>query len=263
MRQTRFRLSIEELAFAMGILGGANVASGFLIATLGEKSQPELEGRLYAAGHSLMARGCLELEGETKQLDKTLSDMVSLLLENKFSIRCSRSAGGVEQTLNYFFRDKIIIEHRSFQEVVCQLGIISGTQALLELSKRFYSLPQKAPTGNQIEAAGIVPASLLERARVGISDVPQNQINLLFQEAGISVDHAKNLADDLYNPEYRGSVIRIEKENGQFVSNQGFLLLKGMQRFWILEILSQDPTMARVFPGTDQRYNELFRALLK
>jgi len=265
MQQVHFQLSIEELAFAMGILGGADVSSGFLMATLGERSRQEIEGRLLAASHSLISRGYLDfdLESQTKRLDKALSNVVNVLLQNDYSIRCSRSAKGVEQVLNYFIRGRTIVEHRIVKEVVCRLELIPNTRAVVERSGDFFSITRRAKAGDRSEAVGTIPVSLLEQAKEGAFDLSREQVAALFMDAGLSADTAKKLAEDFSEPEYRGSIIRIENENGQMISNWGLLLLKGPHRFWILEIVPHDPPMVKVYPGTYQQYRDSFQMLLK
>ncbi len=50
-----FRLAIEEVAFALGTIGGADTAAGFLSALTGPRPS-EVAGRMTTASHSLLAR---------------------------------------------------------------------------------------------------------------------------------------------------------------------------------------------------------------
>ena len=56
MPTQQFNLAVEEVAYAMGVLGGSETAHGFLASLLGERPKKEIEGRLLAASHSLVSR---------------------------------------------------------------------------------------------------------------------------------------------------------------------------------------------------------------
>jgi hypothetical protein len=261
MEEARFQLSVEELAFVLGILGGADVARGFLLSILGERPRQDLEQRLLTASHSLMARGYLELEGETKCLDQRLSDTVGPLLRNEFSLRCSRSAAGAEQILNYYVQGSALLEQETIKAVLFRLQIISGLPAALERSAEFFDLPRKGAAKGPDEAMGTIAVSLMEKARESVPSSSKQQVAALFVSARLSPDVAADLAEDLFELEYRGSVIRIEREDERMVSNTGFLLLKGARRFWILDIVPRDPPLLNVFRGTSQRYRAFFDKL--
>jgi hypothetical protein len=259
-----FQLSVEEVAFAMGVIGDPAVSSGFLLAILGDISQQELEGRLYAASHSLMARGLFDvnLDTQEQQLDQALGAMIRALLANTYSLRCSRTIQGEEQLLNYFLGDGQIVEHRLYKGVVSHLETIPDMVTVYSRCAAFYDLPieMTAAEGAE-EPVGFLPASLLEDVKDAIPTITASQIVAQFTEAGLSEQAAVDLADDLLQQRYRGSVLRAETTTGEITSDRGFLLLNGPQRLWLMEAILEEPPLVRVYRGTPGKFKNLLRSL--
>lgn len=262
MGSLSYRLSVEELAFALGMLGGAEGASGFLRTVLGDRSQAELEGRLMAACHSLIARDLLkfDLQTQSKELDGNLAALVGILLQSDFSIRCSRSTVNGELLCTYFFRGRDTVEHRIVQEIISSVRLLRPPQAAAASSLDFFGLAKG--TAGTTGPVGTIPVSLLEQLREQAASAREDHLTPPLMAAGISAPLADRLAEDLLATEYRGSVIRIDNRNGQMVSNKGFLILKGHERYWLLEILEQQEPLVRVFRGSASQYRHLYADLL-
>lgn len=258
------RLSVEELAFAMGVLGGGEMASGILQAVLGQREKAEMDGRLYAAGHSLMARGLLTVDvaSQSKELDGRLSSMVEVMLASDFTLRCSRSARGEEQVLNLFFRRGQIVSERVIQDVVCEIEPLASADEAAEQVRRFFGLPAGGRAAGTQGSAGTIAADLLDQIRQTTPGASAEEVAQRLQEAGLAAQPARLVAEDLLAPDYRGAVLRVDNVGGRAVSERGFLILKGQARFWLLAIRPQEPPVLEVLAGSGSRYRAAFRGLL-
>ena len=83
-----------------------------------------------------------------------------------------------------------------------------------------------------------------------------------FVEAGMADAVASDLIDDLYGREYRGSILKIVKKDNEMSASDGYLLLKGPSRFWIMEIIPQEPPLVKVSQGARSQLEALLRRLV-
>jgi hypothetical protein len=271
---TTLRLSVEEVAYAMGLVGEPAAARGFLVSLLGDLEEPEMEGHLYAASHSLMARGLLHLNvaERTQRLDESLASMVDTVLHYDFSVQCSRSAGPAETTppLVLFFAGRRIVGQTLDAGVISSLEEISDEAEAAARCGAFYGAPD---LGNESpELLGAIPVAVLDRA----AEIPAPQLEELHNwliEAGLPGEIAAGLAEDLRAQEYRGSIIRIDRTDrtdrtdgidgidgidgtdgreadaGGALSSAGLLLLRSARRLWVMELVSGDPLRLSVYRG--------------
>lgn len=264
MKRAKFQLSIEELAYAMGLLGEPGVARGFMITMLGEQDAREMEGHLFAATHSLMARGYLELDFKAgaQHLDKTLAEVVKVLMQHEFSLRCSRMVGEDEYLVNYFFRGEDIVEHTLLHGVVSCLETIRDVQGVVDRCNSFFAPPAATTATTVAEVLGTIPVSVIDQASEAIRQSPKEYIVPWFVEAGMADAVASDLIDDLHGREYRGSILKIVKKDNEMSASDGYLLLKGPSRFWIMEIIPQEPPLVKVSQGARSQLEALLRRLV-
>ena len=264
MNQDGYRLSIEEVAFAMGHIGGAEVASGFLLALLGEISEQEANGRLYSASHSLIARGYLDvdLESSESKLDETLAVAIGTLVGNDFSIRCSRMVSGDEQVLNFFVHGDEIVEHVLEKEVVSCLQRMSGVASVVDHCLTFFGVPAGSEAEPLSEPLGTIEASLVEETKDAVEGGSKDEIAARLSNAGLEATVADELAEDLMTQEYRGAILRVESQDLEAESGKGFLLLKSPERFWSFEIVPEEVPLARVRRGTPAQLGSLIKGFL-
>lgn len=260
MSASACELSIEELAVALGLVGGAALTQDVLRAAIGERPDAELEGRLIAAGHSLLARGSLQLDEESRALDPTLLRLVAPLIRNTFSLRCGRSGGTGEQVVQYFRGEERLVRLDVQHVVACRLEEVADYRALRNQLLAFFEQPLDDEEGPTAEPLTTIPAELLEMAKTNSRQHRDGTV-ALFAQAGLATPIARDLAVDFAAPASRGSVVRIESHGGRFVSNCGVLTLQGAQRWWLFEILLNNPTLLNVHLGTSSQFDGLLRAL--
>jgi len=262
MKKTKFQLSVEEVAYAMGLLGEPGVARGFMITVLGEQDAREMEGHLFAASHSLMAREYLELDFKAgaQHLDKTLAEVVKALMQHEFSLRCSRLVEE-EHLVNYFFHGEGIVEHTLLHGVVSCLETRGDVQGVVDRCNSFFAPPAATTATTAAEVLGIIPVSVFDQASEAIRQSPKEYIVPWFVEAGMADAVASDLIDDLHGREYRGSILKIVKKDNEMSASDGYLLLKGPSRFWIMEIIPQEPLLVKVSQGARGQLEALLRRL--
>lgn len=258
----KVKLSIEELAYALGVMGGQDVAGGFLLAILGERSPDEIKSRLLAASHALIARDllALNLDTKSKQLNPELVKLIMPLIANRFSLRCSRSEKGMETLLNFYFGD-VVVEYRSENEIVTAIELLPAANMVYDRIGRFFELGRH--DGANPAPRAIVPASLIESLKDEADSLTEQEIRIRLVGGGIEELAARDLASDFKNVEFRGSVIRIEPRNGETVANEGFLILKSLARGWLFEIIPDAPPKLRVWLATQDSFSGCLYRLLK
>ena len=155
------RLSVEELAFAIGAIGEAETAGAFLRVLLGTRCREEIDGRLLSASHSLIARGYLtfDLSEKERELDKQLAELVGVLAGCDFSIRCGRSVQDGEDVHSYFFKGDAIVEHRLSMDVVSELEHLPSADIAMKRSLVFFGLGE-ADSRKKTDEIGVLPADL-------------------------------------------------------------------------------------------------------
>jgi hypothetical protein len=266
MTPNTFTLSIEELAYALGVLGGTEIASGYLGALLGERPQLELEGRLLAASHALVARDLLDFNPRTgdKQLSPELADLLRSLIQNEYSLRCNRVTAGEEDGVNFYRAGNAWLEHRLSKAVVAHVTALAGIAMVARQSAMFFGLPIQSskPLSGASQSVGVIPAALLERfGRPGTQPLLA-EITKLFVSAGLPLESASALAADLAAPILRGSMMKVETRTEGLMADRGFLFFKGTRGAWILEIIPQAPPMLRVFVGNSDQLQRSVESLL-
>ncbi|MDQ2806777.1 MAG: hypothetical protein M3Z04_07660 [Chloroflexota bacterium] len=261
----QFQISVEELAYALGVLGGVGVAGGFLRSVLGDRDRRELDGRLLSAGHTLMARGYLDLNlvTQTTHIDPALRAAVLPLINNQFSIRCSYAAGNGEQVLAYFSQKPIIIEHKLVQGVISHLDLVPDWATVADRSYRFFDLPLTRADDQGFHPVGNVPINYLYRPQTQENASSPDTLTLQLQREGLLPLIAQQLAQDIVESEAHSSVIRTQTGPAGLTADRGFLILRSWQRWWLLDLQPQNSSVVIVYQGTRSLYNTLFQRLIQ
>lgn len=256
-----WRLGVEELAVALGVAGGEDVAAGLLMAILGPRSPEEMDGRMLAAGHSLVARGLLVLRGDEKRLDEGLSSALLPLVQQRFSLRCSRAEAEGEDLATYFVGPSEVSEHRLRQAVVSELTLLPGAEEATARSAAFFGL-KAARRSALAEPVATLAAATLQQARVQAVDEGRAAAAASLLAGGVPEAIAQQVAQDLATPRFHGSVLRVEQGQEGPASDRGFLLLQGAERPWLCDMLPGEPLQLALYRGDGATYAALFTPLL-
>lgn len=246
----QFNLAVEEVAYAMGVLGGSETAHGFLVSLLGERPQKEIEGRLLAASHSLVARSLLDFEIEPARtwLNDDLAAAVKAILDQRFSLRCHHNVGSQEQVLALFFgTDGLVVSQQLRREVVSELCIYRNAEDAVNQCLNFFGLP--IGSGQPTPALAELPLNILNAWRAVTPDTDVKFLIKPLERLGLMPELAQELALSILATESRGSVSRIEGLQETPVANQGLVLLKGNNRAWAFKIEPLADAKLRVYRG--------------
>jgi hypothetical protein len=232
---TTYTLSIEEVSYLMGIIGGAEIAGGFLVSTLGKLSKETLNAKLLAAGHSLVARGVLDIEPGAEAgdilIEQDLRDAVAATLDATHIFRCEIRHGedpvaftlfvGASQVTTVAMRAGVTCQLNgyAFAEFPAQLAAQCGL-ATLQADRQ----PLATMSGEALLAArglaGTVPAAELA------ATLP------LPPEIGMRVATTMTLADTVWS-----SVLRIEAiADERAVANSGVVLMTNNGSGWLFKV---------------------------
>lgn len=260
------RLSVEELAFAMGFLGGADVAASFLETILGKQNKDNLSGRVTAASHSLIARELLTLDlvtGENR-LEETFSQLVRAMMESGRSIRIQQMADGQEATLTCFVHDGILAAHELELGVVSILEKLPGKDALLQRLMDFVAPPEETAVSPPV---GQISTDTLQIVRQFAAQNKTNDVKSAL--AGhLSGEVVEELTADLRKDHIAwGSILSLvtssRDANTPVESNEGILYAAiPREKLWLFQLKANEPTCT-VFRGSKAQLNAQLQQLLK
>lgn len=264
MKHGAFAFAIEELAYAVGVLGGTEVARGYLTALLGERPQQELEGRLLAASHALVARGYLDFDAASgdKKLKPDLAPLVDALIQHDYFLQCTRAGSGQEAVLNFHVTSDLYVAHWIEKSVVAHLEALTGQADVVARAGAFFDISASSAFADGPQQLGTIPADLLQKIGQSLAKTTPEQIAAQLNAAGLPVDIARPLAEDLHAPTFRGSVMKVKVGDVGILSDRGFLIFQGLHGCWFFEILPKTPPMLDVCVGSLEQFHRLFQALM-
>ncbi|GIL15517.1 MAG: hypothetical protein BroJett039_06900 [Chloroflexota bacterium] len=253
------RLSIEEVALVLSIHGSPDAAKLMLLASFGELSPDEEKGRLLAAGHSLMARGFLNLNSGKSELAPPMSELVSAMNTYQIALRMESKSTETDVTITFFIHGNQIIQQSVEQGVVYRFDQVQEQSTIIQKGVRFFNLTKGV---NGINSEPLIPFRILEQAREESLEV--SAIAAKLKNEGVPERLCNLLAEDIKNLRTRGAVLRIDNKENNLISDHGFLTLTGESRTWLFPIsLLGEERMIRVVTGTPSRFGREIDQLLR
>ena len=255
------RLSIEEMAYLLGVLGGGVQAGQFLRTTIGEKDDKEIEGRLISAAHSLLARGWLILENnQQKKIDGEIQRVLEQMLGSSYSLRFSKIQKGKEDIVAYFFHDSKILEHRIDSGAVCCLEAMNSWDDYFQRSASFLEIPDTIQFLEKEESI-ILPADLLQSVKEEAEKCDGKSAAERLVKNHVPPSVANLLAEDMAIVNWRGSGLKTSPKGDKVDSEGGFLILKGQRRMWFFEIILPKQDHVRILPASKEGFRSLLQKL--
>lgn len=255
------RLSADELAYTLAQSGRPDIGQGILQnASDFELSAEDVMQRMLAAGHSLLARELLQIDAEAKPvLTDNLQWLAHVLTNTPFSLRYTLATTEASFSLNYHAINGSVVEHSIEQGVIHVISEHDQPRVAVDGGVGFFKI---AGLQNAFGSQGEIMKSLLDEAQQE-SDV--TMIRKLLERAPLTSQMREQLAADLAQTKYRGSVLRVEYgPQGEPTADRGLLLLHGPERLWILKP-SQRPSgvSVTVIPGSEAVFRREVAALMK
>lgn len=244
-----YRLSVDEVAFAIAQVGDPNLARHLLLSQAGDSLTAEaIEGRLMAAGHSLLARHLIDVdEASTVQVTTPFADAIQPLIKADFSIYVSSSNGRTELAQTYHFAGERIVRQVIDREIVYELASYPSADVVIDdcLNAVF-----ARDAGLFDVEASRLPASVLDDLQ---QTADPSEVERILTAAGMPADARSLFAEDFQKVVARGSVIRVDFPAAPDVptSNEGILVLRGPDRLWLMRIVQEgDSAALLVAPGS-------------
>ncbi|MBN1266493.1 MAG: hypothetical protein JXA25_13435 [Anaerolineales bacterium] len=254
-----YRLSVEEWALALSLAGAGQQSEALLRTYLGELSDDMARERMHAAGHSLIARGLLDIDPEgAAPLDPDFMSCVKAMAAADYSLRFGRSNEAVDMFLTYHFKDGKLYEQALEYGVVIELTTIQDMKDVIQGGMDFYDVEKHAG----FKAGPVqLPYAQLEDL-TGVTDL--DQLDAALKSAGVGEKERVLLKEDLAAARSRGSVLLVTYPGNTFPqSDHGFLTLEGPERMWLVSLEEVDGEMtATLKPGSRKTFEAEVSALL-
>lgn len=234
-----FRLAVDEVAMALAQVGEPDLARDLLVAEAGEVlSGDAARGRLIAAGHSLMARGLLEVDVDRSvHLDEALARAVCPLAKADFSLRVSRSDDSGELARSYHFRGSGSVSQEVDRDIIYRLVEYPSVEAAVASCVAFFDTDGIASFA--VESSTIPMDTLDEIQRTADPET----VAVTLAAVGMPKNVRTMFVPDFQGVVFRGGLLRVDfgQVNGP-TSNRGTLILRGPQRMWLMRILPEGDT---------------------
>ena len=240
-----FNLSIEEVAFALGHVGGADTAAGFLSTLIGQRPSDELTGRLTAAGHSLLARGLLlpapSSAGAT--LIPELRQAMESMVRGDNVLRVTVTTTEREQVVTFFLMDSGAVRHELKQGVVSELVLLPDGETVQRSVAELV-----APDGLSFTTTGpvgrIAAAQLRELRQKANSASPAELASWLAET--LPRDLALELSAVMCHASatWSATLHLVTNEIGSVEASRGIFTVFVPERGWLFD-MSGDPAQAQ------------------
>lgn len=255
-----YSLSIEELVLSLQLIGYSEMGAGLLSLVYDEFTEEELKIKMRTAGHSLMAKGLLtiDMEKETKSLDENFSNALSLLGETDYSIRFGKLAAE-EEVLMFHFKGHTIVQQSDEQGgLVHIIDVIPAYLEVADAGFKFYEIEQVYETDPTLQ--GNISSKFINE--VGeYTQLPLAEIEKILLKDGLSKSFSSLLAQDLKQIKAFSSIIKVIYQEEGPEEEDGFILLQGHKRNWIIKPASQSSYL--VLPGTRENFLKEFENLVR
>jgi len=244
-----YRLSVEEVAFAMGLFGDYEIAAGYLIAALGQMEKENLSGRLAAASHSLLARELFHMKSEEDgELVEDLARLVQAMTLATRSVRCEQRSPTGEQVMTCFVHRNDIVYHALEQNVVAVLKPLGDANEVLQTIIDFVDAETE---GAVSEPLGTTYVTTLQSLR-DLAQGDQKQRMLELATSFLNPSDAQQLVADFVDPSITwGSILFLETATGKhdapLLANNGVLYALVSERLWLFLISTQTGDQVTVY----------------
>jgi hypothetical protein len=229
--ESKLALSVEELMLSLVVMDRRETAAGLMRMSFDPMPDEELEIRLLTAGHSLAARGWLKVDEEagTKQIDEHIQSAIRPLADAEFSLRLSKIEQGEEQTLAIHICQDLIAVHSIEQGFIHRLARLNRIEDIPSTVEEFFA-PQ---AGDAKE------------------DLASEEVERMFSE-------------DMSLAEGAWTVMRVEYDEQRIpYTDEGFLMLQGNDRFWLMWPHEDEDQDFAVQAGTTAAFRDAVMQLLK
>ncbi|MCS6994885.1 MAG: hypothetical protein NZP74_13790 [Anaerolineales bacterium] len=258
---TRYGLSLEELALALGLVNRPDLGRSLLNSIYPELSETEAEARLSAASHSLLARNLCTISPQGQPiLDSALEKTLFPLIRFDRLYQISVVFGELQTNAAVYVRKGNIFTARTVQAGVAHI-LDTGSSSLL--SDYFSEMFAEASGKTSLNISAPITPGLLGRALQQVAS--RSDCVALLSDAGWLPETARQLCDDLSHQTLRATLLCIEatetdlEEKLRTSQHRVLMLLKGKTRGWgFLFENTLDETIGQAWQVNARGLNQLF-----
>lgn len=259
--EASYRLSVDEVAMILSQSGHADAARQTLaIGGADVLDGGVIRGRLQAAGHSLMARGLLDvIDDGVIELDPAINRLVGPLASADFSIRLARSDGETDWTITFHFSGDVIVQHTIERDIVHELTECCGEADVVETILDLLGVGEHTPFK---AGSCTVTASVINDLQ---TTADRDTALAMLADAGMFETVRQLFVDDFMGVVSRGTISRIDYDDEEASLAEGAIMtLHGPERFWLMVLQGQHeaPEM-EIMPGDRQTFEGVVKRLIK
>ena len=265
----KFKLSIDEVGFALGFLGGTEVAARFLTTVLGPEAAEKRSGRLSAASHALIARDLLTVDlNQTQNGSKLAPDLqaaLTVMATPTLTLHCTRRAGGKKRQITLFSNASGMTVHELNTGVVSRLDFSADPNALIARVVAWVAgdgLSDSLQSASE-DMVATVPLSGIRIPRQALTRLRLNGVPNRLPTA-LADPLPAGLAADLVGEGVVWGAVMVLKPGSplghapQVESEAGFLYATGPHgRCWLFLMTPENPDTAEVLYGTRQSIEQI------
>lgn len=237
--QSELRLSLEELALILSLLGYAEAAKLSLTEYLGDPGSDELRGRMLAAGNSLLARGILGAVDDQLQMEPAYADLLQPIIHHDYVVRCNLMRTGQEEMLTSYYRraDQIAVL-RPYYGIYSTIARMANEAAVADDCLAFFLPSDLIPFPAQPFTLPVDPAQGAEILNATDADYSQSYL----EGIGASPETAARFAADAAQQVKRGIALRLRAGPGdEVLADRGYVLFTAISgRTWLLTVNEVD-----------------------
>lgn len=237
--QTELRLSLEELALILSLLGYAEAAKLSLTEYLGDPGYDELRGRMLAAGNSLLARGILGAANGQMQMEPAYADLLQPIIYHDYVVRCSLMQAGQEEMLaSYYRRADQIAALRPYYGIYNTIAWMINEAAVADDCLAFFLPSDLIPFPAQPFTLPADPAQGAKILNAADADYSQSYL----ERIGVSPETAARFAADATQQVKRGIALRLRAgSDDEVLADRGYVLFTAASgRTWLLTVNEVD-----------------------
>lgn len=233
-----YSLGLEELALVFGLINRKDLGQQVIAAAYDDLSPQQVEERLTAASHSLLARGLTSISDQgIINMDSQLELAVFPLTTFDYLIQLSLvlESGRADVTIH-------IQQGKKFTAHLVKAGVVHILThgVVASLGKYVLDVFDEIGTGSQEKSPGKqLPVSLAVLGEVQSKGNDMDEMVPLLTAADWAEQAARDFCADLVDQKLRGTLLRLDSrqdadwEKVKSSPNRSLLFLRGAHRSWL------------------------------
>jgi hypothetical protein len=262
-----YSLSLEELSMCLAMLNRPDLGQTILRTYYDNLTKEQVDSRMTAASHSLLARGICGLTPEgTPRLEKDLEQAILPIAVYDLVFQFNLVTGDNAVNSNIHVR-----KGKTFTSHNVQVGVIHLLEhgAFKQLPDFLLDVLEDYGGKEKIDMSSKTTITLAILGQALNASTKKEDAYKILQSLNWDASIIKALGDDLSASLGRGTLVRVEAKSGtdektlEEAPKRTLLFLKGKMRTWCFEFTSpKDDAVAQVKSVTRKEFSEIITAFL-